>query len=99
VGNPYYEWIRHGLELYEALEAAGLPAIECFPTASWTRWAGRRGSTGRARWSAAALTARGLDGLPRRLGQDGRDAIGAALTGRCRDQGRWEAFGRIVVPA
>ncbi len=98
-GNPYYEWIRHGLQLYEALDAAGVPAIECFPTASWTRWFGRRGATGRARWSADALAAVGVAGLPRRLGQDGRDAIGAALTARCRDLGRWEAFGPIVVPA
>ena len=40
--NPeYYEWIEHGFELYDACVAAGLQVIECFPTASWTRWAGR----------------------------------------------------------
>jgi predicted nuclease with RNAse H fold len=98
-GNAYYAWITHGLELYTALDAAGLLAIECFPTASWTRWAGARGTTSRARWSSAALAASALAGVPERIGQDGRDAIGAALTARCRDRGRWEAFGPIVVPA
>jgi len=99
LASAYYEWIEHGFELYATLDAAGLAAIECFPTASWTRWAGSRGTTTRARWSAAALAALGLAGVPGRLGQDDRDAIGAALTARCRDRGRWEAFGPIVVPA
>lgn len=45
----YYEWIEHGLELYEALEAAGFAAIEAFPTASWTRWFGPRNGAPRAR--------------------------------------------------
>ena len=98
-GNPYYEWIRHGFELYSALEAWGLDAIECFPTASWTRWAGPRGSRPRGSWSALALAGTGLRAVPRRLDQDGRDAIGAALTARCRGRGRWESFGPIVVPA
>src|SRR5439155_22006588 len=84
VASAYCEWIEHGFELYATLDAAGLAAIECFPTASWTRWAGSRGTTTRARWSAAALAALGLAGVPGRLGQDDRDAIGAALTARCR---------------
>ena len=49
--NPrYYEWIEHGLELFDACDAAGIAAIECFPTASWSRWAGPRGATARAAW-------------------------------------------------
>ena len=48
VASAYYEWIEHGFELYATLDAAGLAAIECFPTASWTRWAGSRGTTTRA---------------------------------------------------
>ena len=46
--SRYYAWILNGLALYAALEEAGLEAIECFPTASFTRWAGARGSRTRA---------------------------------------------------
>jgi predicted nuclease with RNAse H fold len=99
-GNPYYEWIRHGLELYAALRQAGLTAVECFPTASWTRWIGpRRPGQSRAAWSALALAGQGLHGVVTgRLGQDGRDALGAALTARAHGFGLTEAFGAIVVP-
>jgi predicted nuclease with RNAse H fold len=90
--SRYYEWIEHGLELYEALDAAGLRTVECFPTASFTRWAGSRGSRSRAAWTRDAL------GLDLRLNQDGRDAIGAALTARCCELGRAERFGEIAVP-
>lgn len=96
-GNPYYEWVVHGLELYEALVVAGLPAVECFPTASWTRWGGRRGAASRAAWSRATLAGL-VAGLPERGGQDARDAIGAALTARAADLGRAEALGEILVP-
>jgi predicted nuclease with RNAse H fold len=48
-GNKYYEWIRCGRELYEALKREtsrrGWQVIEVFPTASWTVWAGKRGET------------------------------------------------------
>ena len=100
--NPsYYEWIERGFDLYEALEGAdeGWEVIEVFPTASFTRWAGRRGAGSRAAWSAAALDALGLEGLPgRRLNQDARDAIGAALTARAYGEGGTQGFGEIVVP-
>jgi predicted nuclease with RNAse H fold len=92
-GNRYYEWIANGLELYAMLP----DAVECFPTASWTRWAGpRRGS--RAIWTAGALPLLGLSGLPSRMGQDFRDAIAAAVTARLYDEGLTESFGPIVVP-
>ncbi len=97
-GNPYYEWIVAGFELYEALERAQLPAVECFPTASWTRWGGRRGGATRAAWSRAALAVTGLGRVSTTLGQDGRDAIGAALTARACSLGLAERFGEIVVP-
>jgi predicted nuclease with RNAse H fold len=95
----YYEWIAHGLELYAALTAAGLTAIECFPTACWTIWMGPRGRESRARWSARALAARNLVGVPPHLGQDGRDAIAAALTAVEYHRGRTRRIGDIVVPA
>jgi predicted nuclease with RNAse H fold len=97
-GNPYYAWILHGLELAALLRAARpWHVIEVFPTASWTRWSGpRRGS--RARWSQAALDSLGLSGLPARLGQDGRDAIAAAVTARQWSAGGTESFEEIVVP-
>ncbi|MFT3866163.1 MAG: GNAT family N-acetyltransferase [Solirubrobacterales bacterium] len=102
-GNPYYEWVEHGLELYAALAAAGLPAaglVEVFPTAAWTIWAGPRGKVRRARWSAAALARLGLVGLPdRHLSQDDRDAVAAALVARLHTEGRTDAYGEIIVPA
>jgi predicted nuclease with RNAse H fold len=95
--NAHYEWVAHGLALYDALESAGFVAIECFPTASWTRWYGDREGP-RAAWSTAALASRRLGHVPPRLSQDGRDAIAAALTARDYKRGRCEAFGDIVVP-
>ena len=96
--NPYYEWIAQGLALYEALSEAGFRAIECFPTASWTRWLGPRGAEPRSAWSRRALARLGLRRVPDRMSQDDRDAIGAALTARAHDAGRSEAYGDIVVP-
>ena len=97
-GNPYYAWILHGLELAELLRRSGnWEVIEVFPTAAWTRWAGpRRGS--RARWSQAALETLGVSGLPPRLGQDGRDAVAAAVTARLWSAGATQSFEEIVVP-
>ena len=94
----HYEWIEHGLELYEALRRSGVTAIECFPTASWTRWAGPRGRESRAAWSSRALMRRNIADMPARLNQDGRDAIGAALTARAYARGRYDTFGEIVLP-
>ena len=97
--NPgYYGWIFHGFELHHALRDAGLGAVECFPTASWTRWAGARGGTTRARWTREALSTLGLAGLPSKTNQDDRDAIAAAVTARMCSRGRIEHFGEIVVP-
>lgn len=95
--SDYYEWIRRGLALYAAVAANGLVAIECFPTASWSRWAGPRVGR-RAPWSTAALRRFRLDGVAPRMNQDFRDAIGAALTARAYTEGRTEAFGDIIVP-
>jgi predicted nuclease with RNAse H fold len=95
-GNGYYAWILNGLELYSILSAADLETVECFPTASFTRWFGRRGSRTRAAWSLAALSTLGYHAV--RGGQDGRDAVAAALTARAYDAGSFESFGEIVVP-
>src|SRR5262249_21248249 len=77
-GAAYYDWVRHGFQLYDALagvQGVGWRVVEVFPTAAWTRLHGPRGSVPRGAWSAAALTSLGVDGLPRRrLGQDDRDA-------------------------
>jgi predicted nuclease with RNAse H fold len=96
-GNPYYEWIRLGLELYLALEANGWSCIEVFPTSSWTRWQGRRRGS-RAAWTRSALQDLGLRDLPVRTNQDVRDAIAAAVTARQHSLGETETFGPIVVP-
>jgi len=97
--SGYYDWILNGFALYDALGAAGVAAVECFPTASWTIWGGRRGRESRARWSARVLASMAVTGLPAHVTQDERDAIGAALTARDCAAGRTRRFGEIVVPA
>lgn len=97
--NPgYYEWIEQGFLLYDEPGKAGLAAVECFPTASFTRWAGPRGNGRRSEWTKAALAARGLADLPEAMNQDQRDAVAAALTARGHAAGQTERFGDIVVP-
>jgi predicted nuclease with RNAse H fold len=100
--KAYYAWIAHGFELYAALHVerpvARWDVIECFPTATWTRLGGSKGSRSRARWSRDVLERLELQGLPGRTNQDARDAIGAALTARLHYDGETEAFGEIVVP-
>jgi hypothetical protein len=96
--RAYYEWIEHGFALYAALAAVGLPSVECFPTAAFTRWTGARGRERRATWSQRGLDAVLPDARRPRLGQDARDAIAAALTARAWDTGGAESFGEIVVP-
>ncbi len=61
--NPYYAWIVEGLALYRALEGREFVVIEVFPTASWTRWLGFRGSRARAAWTRDGLTRLGLHGV------------------------------------
>jgi predicted nuclease with RNAse H fold len=97
-GNPYYEWIVEGRRLYEALETESVEVIECFPTASWTRWHGARNGRRRSAWSREALAALRLEGVPPRTNQDMRDAIAAAITARDFEQDRFERFGDIIVP-
>lgn len=96
--NPYYEWIVEGLDLYDALACEPVEVIECFPTASWTRWHGPRNGRRRTAWTREALAALGLQGLPSRTNQDMRDAIAAAWTAREYAHDRFEAFGDIIVP-
>ena len=94
----YYEWIREGLRLYEALDHEGVEAIEVFPTASWTRWLGARGSARRSTWTRGGVAELQLAGIPKRTNQDQRDAVAAALTARHHSDGFTERFGDIVVP-
>jgi predicted nuclease with RNAse H fold len=97
-GNPYYEWVVEGLRLYDALADEPVEVVECFPTASWTRWHGARGRRPRAAWTREALSALNIHGVPPRVNQDARDAIAAAVTARDHARGRSESFGAIVVP-
>jgi predicted nuclease with RNAse H fold len=97
--SAYYAWIVEGLGLFNALDTRDVEVIEVFPTASWTRWFGRRGSRTRAAWSRQGLAALGLDGVPTRTNQDQRDAIAAAVTARQHTAGQTETLGEIVVPA
>jgi predicted nuclease with RNAse H fold len=96
--SAYYSWIVEGLALFAALSARGVDVVEVFPTASWTRWFGRRGSLSRSAWSRAGLASLGLEDVPARTNQDQRDAIAAAVTARQHTQGLTESFGEIVVP-
>ncbi len=97
--GAYYGWIVEGLALFEALAGSETQAIEVFPTASWTRWLGRRGARSRSAWSRAGLETLGLDGIPARTNQDQRDAIAAAVTARQHARGETETIGEIVVPS
>jgi predicted nuclease with RNAse H fold len=97
-GNAYYEWIVEGLRLYDALRQQPARVIECFPTASWTRWHGARNGRRRSVWTREALAAVELRDVPGRTNQDMRDAIAAALTARDYEQGHFQLFGEIVVP-
>src|ERR1039457_6841586 len=80
--SAYYAWIIEGLALFDALAGCGVEVIEVFPTASWTRWLGKRGSRTRSAWTRQGLATLGLDGVPARTNQDQRDAIAAAMTAR-----------------
>jgi len=98
----YHAWIFNGFSLYGALadaeRSAGWRAIECFPTATWSRIGGPRGTRSRARWSREVLEGCGPRGTPPRMNQDARDAIGAAITAQMFDEEKTESFGDIVVP-
>jgi predicted nuclease with RNAse H fold len=97
-GNPHYEWIVEGLRLYEALADVQADVIECFPTASWTRWQGPRGDRSRAAWTRQALHALALGNVPARTNQDQRDAIAAAVTAAAYERGEYDLYEDIVVP-
>lgn len=97
-GIQYYAWIREGLCLFAGLAERGVEAIEVFPTASWTRWFGRRGKRRRSDWSRQGLASLGLGGTPARTNQDERDAIAAAVTARQHTRGLTETLAEIVVP-
>ena len=82
LASPYYAWILEGLALFDALSGCDATVIEVFPTASWTRWHGKRGPQTRAAWTRQGLAALGLEGVPARTSQDQRGAIAAAMTAR-----------------
>jgi predicted nuclease with RNAse H fold len=96
--SNYYAWIVEGLALYRELTHHRGTVIEVFPTASWTRWHGKRGKQHRSTWSRQALAALNLRGVPGRTNQDQRDAIAAAVTAERHAAGLTEQFGEIVVP-
>jgi predicted nuclease with RNAse H fold len=96
--SPYYAWILEGFGLFGALAAHDVDVIEVFPTASWTRWHGRRAPRTRAAWTRQGLAALGLENVPARTNQDQRDAIAAAMTARQHSLALTETMGDIVVP-
>lgn len=96
--GDYYDWIRRGFVLYDLLRADGRRTIEVFPTASWTRWHGKRAGRRRSAWSREALSELRLAGVPDRTSQDLRDAIAAAATAYQDWRGETDRFGEIVVP-
>jgi len=96
--SAYFAWIVHGLELFEAIGARGVEAIEVFPTASWTRWHGPRGHLTRSEWTRSGLAAMRLKDTPALTNQDQRDAIAAAVTARQHARGQTDPIGDIVVP-
>jgi predicted nuclease with RNAse H fold len=96
--SAYYAWIVEGLLLFDALAQREVEVIEVFPTASWTRWQGARGTRTRSAWSREGLVRLGLEDVPARTNQDQRDAIAAAVTARQHTHGMTETMGEIVVP-
>jgi hypothetical protein len=96
--SDYYQWIVCGMELYAALADGPARLIEVFPTASWTRWRGKRGSRSRAAWTVEGLGRLDLSDVPVRTSQDQRDAIAAAVTARELAYGNTEEIGEIIVP-
>jgi hypothetical protein len=96
--NPYYEWLVEGLRLYGALVHEPVKVIECFPTASWTRWHGPRDGRRRSIWTREALAALNLQAVPPRTNQDMRDAIAAALTAHRGVAGSIPALAIPVLP-
>src|SRR4029077_7947971 len=94
--SAYYAWILEGLDLFDTLADRGAEVIEVFPTASWTRWHGKRGSQSRAAWSRQGLAALGLENVPARTNQDQRDAIAAAMTARQHSLALTETIGETV---
>ena len=96
--SDYYAWIRHGFKLYDALASVEAEVIEVFPTASWTRWLGKRGSQRRSAWTRSGLSKLALSSVPSRTNQDQRDAIAAAVTARQYYDGTAHRIGEIVVP-
>jgi predicted nuclease with RNAse H fold len=96
--SNYYAWIVEGLAAFDALRGSESEVIEVFPTASWTRWHGKRGTRTRSAWSRNGLATLGLEGLPARTNQDQRDAVAAAVTARQYTSGMTETMGEIVVP-
>jgi len=97
--SDYYAWILEGLALFDVLAAVDVEVIEVFPTASWTRWHGKRSPRTRAVWTRQGLAALGLQSVPARTNQDQRDAIAAAMTARQHSLQLTETMGDIVVPA
>ncbi|MFA9430685.1 DUF429 domain-containing protein [Egicoccus sp. AB-alg2] len=102
--DGYYEWVEHGLQLWHGLREADLEVVECFPTASWTRWLGPREQRTRPAWTGAgiaSLYAVGDGGVlfgDRPRNQDQRDALAAALTARQSAHPDTVRFGPLVVP-
>lgn len=97
-GAPYAGFVRSSVELFEALERAGLTldprpggtgALEVYPAHAFRHLAGGRLATkasaeGR-RARRALLVAAGLRGLPREPGHDRLDAAVAALVAAVAD--------------
>lgn len=103
-GGAYFEWVRNGLDLYEALAKLIDPEllIEVFPTAAWTQLHAPRGNRSRSEWSIEALESLDLDlAATRRWSQDDRDAVAAAYTAMlfAEHPERTLRFGDLVVPA
>lgn len=101
--DGYLDWVWQGMALYGALADAGIPSVEVFPTAAWTRWCGARGRRSRLAWARAGLRRLRAEGLDDDAGdrpsQDAMDAIAAALVARQATAGAVERFGALAVPA
>lgn len=98
--NDFYSWMRHGFLLYRLLEekVAQAELIEVFPTSLWKAILGPRDKRSRTKWSSEALAQLNLADLPQQMGQDLRDAIGAAYLGQLYLDRRTINFDDLIAP-
>ena len=94
--SAYHAWIVEGLTFFHALATCDVEVIEVFPTASWTRWHGKRVQS-----NALCVEQTGLgdprSGVSQSLAQTPSHSV-AKLCGRARGSAPRTAAGLLSTP-